>query len=556
MKNRAIFLLSFLWVAYWECSWAAEMPQITTSSSLNEVLSTLDYMVENRQDYIDAKEAVFSHKKELLAVASDSARCVICLDMVELYDGYNTDSTLFYAQQAEQLAWSLNDTSRAQRAQIYTGRCLAINGMYEHAQNVLYALAETVREENKVLYYKACNSMYVWSAEFTTIPEEKVAAWSHIPQIRDSLLCHETDPLWLIQEQALAVSVEHPEEAIALLLPAIKTLPVTEDHIRYLCNTIGSAYDRINQRDSALYYYALSAICDMACGVMEHASLREVALLLYRSENQEDIARAYRYMNCCIEDAQFCQARLRTLEMARDMPVILAAYQEAMAKQQDSLRTVIIGLILAIVLLLGLAVFALVMQVRMRKAKQRTEMAKDQLHEANERLQEALLQLQTSNKELEESNRIRAAYVTQYMRECSESGIQLEDYHQSLLRVATHSNYQQLLEAIRSTKVIEQNRKVFYQHFDETFLSLFPHFIEKVNTLLLPDQQFAIPEHNSLSTELRILALIRLGVTSSDDIARFLRCSTKTVHNYRAAIRNRAQGTRSTLDSQIVILCK
>lgn len=551
MKKKVFFTLCMLWAAYWECSWAQELPEITSSSSLTEVLTCLDYMVENRQDYINAKESVIRHKKELYHVASGSTRCALCLDMVELYDGYNTDSTLFYARQAEQLALCAGDTSRAQCAQIYIGRCLAINGMYDHALSIFQSLQESIRPENKVLYYKACSSMYVWSAEFTTIPEEKTEAWSHIPRIRDSLLSVETNPLWLAQEHALAKSETSPREAIDILLPIIDTLPVLDNHVRYLSNTLGSAYERLQVPDSALYYFALSAICDMACGVMEHASLREVALLLYRSEQQAEIARAYRYMNCCIEDAQFCQARLRTLEMAHDMPVILSAYQDAMTKQQDSLKRVNIGLILAAILLLSLALVALFSEIRMRRAKHRTEMAKDQLHEANERLQEALQQLQSSNQDLEESNRIRAAYVTQYMRECSESGIQLEDYHQSLLRVATHSNYQQLIEAVRSTKVIEQNRKVFYQHFDETFLSIFPHFIEKVNTLLQPDQQFALPEQNRLSTELRILALIRLGVTSSEDIARFLRCSTKTVHNYRASIRNRALSDRTELEEQV-----
>lgn len=139
-----------------------------------------------------------------------------------------------------------------------------------------------------------------------------------------------------------------------------------------------------------------------------------------------------------------------------------------------------------------------------------------------------------------DSNRIRDAYVTRYMTECSDTIEQMNLYHKSLLRLAQSEQIKPLIRTIQQTNPTDNVLRDFYQHFDETFLSLFPHFVEDLNSLLRPEEQFALPQQNRLSTELRIFALIRLGVTNSEDIAHFLRLSTKTVYNYRTQTRNRA----------------
>lgn len=521
-------------------------------SSLDSMLNRLDEVVANRGTYIHNKEQDLLRLKDIYRISKGHTQHELCLQIAELYDGFNTDSTLYYATEAERIGMTLGDVSGTQQARIYIARCLAINGMYERADEILTPMEPLLQEANRALYYKTCSSMYIWKAEFTTIQEEKQAGWDHIPALRDSVLKYETDPIWLKHERALQVNYDYPQGAVELLRPLIDSLPKGDTYVRYLANTLGSSYTAMQITDSALYYYALSAISDMEHGVMEHASLREVALLLYRSGNTADIERAYRYMNCCIEDADFCKARLRTIEMAQDMPVILEAYRTAMNNQQARMRTLNIILAISTIVVLLALIFALISYRWTRKARLRAESAREELRCANEQLQTALLELQSTNASLEESNRIRQAYVTQYMHECSESGIRLEEYHQSLLHVALHSDYKALMEAVKSRVIIEETRKIFTNHFDETFLSLFPNFVEQLNSLLREDAQYPIPQQKKLNTELRIYALIRLGITDSEEIARFLRHSTKTVFNYRAAVRGRAKGNRDELEQMLM----
>lgn len=518
------------------------------SSRVDSLLLHLDQTVQNRQTYIDLKENHILHQRELAAIAEGTKRYDLLASLFELYNGFNTDSAIHYSALMHQQAARLNDVPRRQYADICMARCLAINGMYERAKEILLPMEPELYPENKAFFYKVCSSMYVWEAEFTTIAAEKQVAWSHIPALRDSTIRYELNPVWRVHEEALLIGGNYPHGGIALLRPILDTLAFESPFTRFLANSLGSFYNATSQTDSALCFFALSAISDLENGITEHASLREVALLLFR---QGDVNRAFRYMQCCIADAEFCKARLRTIEMAGDMPFIIEAYRRDQLEHQDFLQLSFVVLAAFLVVITALLAYSFRTTRKLRKEKAKSDEARDRLAHLNSQLSALNEQLSTTVQSLRQSNRIRDTYVLQYMRECSEAFGKLEQYHQQLLRVATHENYQRLLGAVRSSDFIEENTRLFYQHFDETFLSLFPNFVEQFNELLRPDCRFPLPENRHLSTELRIFALIRLGVTDSDEIARFLRYSTKTVYNYRTAVRNRALGDRNGLEAAV-----
>lgn len=515
----------------------------------SDVLPILDRMIGQRQLYIDRKEADIAHQKELYSVASGMQKFSICSRIYESYNGFNTDSAFHYSQECLRLARQMGDEVLIQRSLIYVSRCMSINCLYESAQQILDDMEGRVFPDNLNLYAKAYTALCFWESEFTTLPEVKERDRENISRFRRLTILTEDSYAWRRQEEAILLADSAPTRALELLMPVLDSLPADDDNVRFLSNSIGSFYGRLGQQDSALYYYAVSALADMEHGVMEHASLREVALILFR---RGDVERAYRYMNCCIEDAQFCKARLRTIEMAGDMPVILDAYQLKIARQQTFRTVMLIVLACGLVLLILLLAWSYRSGQRLASARAKALSASEQLKQANLQLQESLRQLEESNQSLRDSNRIRSAYVTQYMKECSDAIEKLGIYHQKLLKTAMQSNYQKLLEAIKSREFVDDSLKSFYQHFDDTFLSLFPQFVEDFNKLLKPDQQFELPQNARLSTELRIFALIRLGITDSEDIAHFLRLSTKTVYNYRATVRNRALASRDLLEEHVM----
>lgn len=518
---------------------------VITMQSVDSVIMRLDETLAEHNSFISQKEEYINNLKQLYALSSDTLRFSYSEQIFEAYNGFNTDSAQFYANLCLRVARHIDNPILIQRAQIYQAKCWAVTGMYEAAMSTFNIMESNLYTQNANLFYKEYCLTCVWQGEFSTIDTERAAARAQVPYLRSMIIQTEPDnSIWTYQEQAL-MHLDQPDSALAILLPVFNQLPSQSNYIRFFANTIGSCYRAKGNIDYALYYYALSAISDLENAVMEHASLREVALIMLQ---KGDINHAYEYMNCCIEDARFCQARLRTIEMANDMPVILDSYRNAITQSQTKLKNYILLLIGAVLILIILSIIMIVLQGRVRSAHRQTLQAKEQLAEKNQLLEKAMENLKASNNNLIESNRISHTYITQYMAECSDIIDKLDEYHKSLLRLSLQGKPNALFERIKSNETTEDVLRDFYRHFDSTFLNLCPHFVERLNDLLQPEGQFTIPEHNHLSTPLRIFALIRLGITDSEDIAHFLRLSVKTVYNYRTITRNYARTSRNDLD--------
>jgi len=169
----------------------------------------------------------------------------------------------------------------------------------------------------------------------------------------------------------------------------------------------------------------------------------------------------------------------------------------------------------------------------------------------NEDLLSLNAQLKEVNLRLVDSNRIKEQYVSQFMDLCTSYISKLDSYRHTLSRTVGSGGIDALMKELRSPHIVEQERKDFYKIFDESFLALFPNFISQVNGLLVHTAAFEPKTSSKLNTELRILALIRLGITDSTKIAYFLNSSLSTIYNYRTKMRNSALGNRAEFEKQV-----
>ena len=305
--------------------------------------------------------------------------------------------------------------------------------------------------------------------------------------------------------------------------------------MRFLAYTLSEAYALKGDRENQKYYLTLSAIADLKTSVREYISLRKLAFLLYEDG---DIDRAYEYMKCSLEDAQSCNARSRTIEVAEIFPVIDKAYRLRSERKQ---RT--ITLLLASVSLLALCLVAAIIYVYRQMKK---------LAVARQALADANRQLQTINNTLKETNLIKEEYIAQYINRCSAYIDKLDHYRRRLTKLASTSKLEELFRAIKSDEFIEAERKEFYNEFDHTFLSLFPNFVTDFNKLLNEKDRITPKPGDLLNTELRIFALIRLGITDSTRIAEFLQYSLTTIYNYRSKVRNKAVGDKNEFEAAVM----
>ena len=178
------------------------------------------------------------------------------------------------------------------------------------------------------------------------------------------------------------------------------------------------------------------------------------------------------------------------------------------------------------------------------------------MQELNEELGQSNLKLKEANHSIAENSYLKEEYIGRYMDQCSVYLEKMDNYRRSLGKIASSGNVEELYKHIKSTKFIEDELKDFYSNFDDTFLQLFPTFVDEFNALLAENEQIRPKSGERMNTELRIFALIRLGITDSVKIAQFLRYSVTTIYNYRTKVRNKAVGNRDELEKSIMQIGK
>lgn len=279
--------------------------------------------------------------------------------------------------------------------------------------------------------------------------------------------------------------------------------------------TIGQLYIELGDTANACPMLAKAAIFDLRDGVKEYAALIDLASILY---SKGETTRAYRYINVAMDDAQFSGANFRTREIMKILPVIDAEFyrmeKEAM-KRTGRQRTIafIFG-----ILMLAAAMAVMLQTLRLRRLSRR-------LHDTN-------LALERSNASLREADSIKLGYVTTLLQTYAASNTTLRDYRRSIYRLLKAGQTDKALDMVRNDKI---DSDAFYSIFDSAVIAMFPQFIETVNGMM---KRPYVPKISStLIPELRVIAMIRLGINSIDDIARMLHYSNQTVYNYRSAIR-------------------
>ena len=521
-------------------------------NNFDSLLDKLDATVDNYQQYSNKKEAKINKLKELLEYTStDLQKYEIGQKLFEEYKLYQSDSALAYARKNVQIANTLNDIDKINSAKLNLASIMGTLGMYKEATDVLYKIDINSSTELQGNFYSVNTTIYGSMSDYAASPQEKKKYDKLTQQYRDSTIqSYPSNSNLLFIDQASKLIENHQyDQTLELLLayfPEIATDDPKQAIVAYL---IAQSYHGKKDPEQERKWLAISAISDLQLAKKEYISLRSLAFLLYEDG---DIDRAYKYMKRSLEDALFCNARLRTYEISKMIPIINEAYQ----KQNETNRfQLILFLVSASILSLFLmtALFLLFKQMkRLSTAKQEISLANNQLSELNKELSVFNEKLNETNNALSETNLVKEIYIGRYMDQCSDYIGKLEGYRRKLNLMATTGKMNDLVSAVKSKDFIENELATFYTNFDQTFLQLFPNFIKEFSALLIDDETTQLKEGELLNTELRIFALIRLGIKDSAKIAVFLRYSVSTIYNYRSQLKNKAAGPREEFEAKVM----
>jgi hypothetical protein len=536
-KNLLLFLLLIFIVN-----------SVSAKTETDSVFRVLFQVLNNEKIYELEKETHINEIKKMLEIPdiTDSQRYTIYDQLYKEYNSFKVDSAVYYSEINLKIAEKLNNTEYIYNTKLNLSFSYWIRGRFLESIQVLDHLDRSqfdlLPDWLLVSYYESYKRIYLYYAG-----EDKNNSYYSVSNLyRDSLLNivpRESFSYNILSAEKLT-DENRTEEAKQLLMESLAN-SVSEDRDRAILeNILATIYKQEGNVEMQKKYYALSAICDIKNAIKENASMVALAFLLYE---EGDIDKAYKCIKFSMDDAVFCNARFRTFEISKVFPIIDFAYQEKAAKQKTELQKYLL-LVSVLLLFLVVAIVYVYRQMkriaRIRKELYRTnlrlnELNKD-LQESNVKLQELNAQLQTVNLKLAETNRVKEAYLGKFIDLCSHYIEKLDNYRRSLNRIANSGKMDELLKSLKSSQFIEDELSDFYTNFDETFLRIYPTFIQDFNSLF-SEREKQVPKQNELlNTELRVYALIRLGINDSAKIAIFLRYSITTVYTYRSKLKNKS----------------
>jgi len=545
------------------------VPRISAAwqKSTDSLLAQLDSVISNRDIYLAEKEARLSELHEALQHAgSDRERFDALGALYHEYHPFNADSAYVISARQELLARKIGDKNMIINALLNKANILSAVGMYHETLSLIDTIySSELPDYLRPYLYHTKRTVYGNLASYSAFKPEKDYYERLTDEYRDSLLMvNDSNSIFHVLIKADQLNVHGKgREAISRLEGFINSNDLSEHDMAICAWTLSESYASVNNIQNQKRQLLISAISDMKSAVREYISLRQLALILYR---EGDLDRAYRFLTIAVEDAAKCNARQRIVELNDSYPMINGVYVETVRNQKKSLeRTIIIITVLSIILIC-LLVYMRKQMIRIADGRKRVEDANNKLNEVNGQLTESNNKLNELNRQLVLSNsrlqdaytsiaeisELKEVYICQYMDRSLEYIDMLDGYRKSIGKLVNAGKTGELRNLVRSTQMIDDELRSFYAQFDKTFLTLFPTFVEDFNNLLLPEESIVPKKQGTLNTELRIFALIRLGITDSHKIAKFLRYSLTTIYNYRTKVRNKAKGNRNDLESEVV----
>lgn len=511
----------------------------------DELLHRLDQYIARRDEFSSKKEKkLIRKKKKLNLTSSKRERLSLYNQIYREYYTYRYDSAMVYAKRGLQLAEQLHDDYYINLNKINRAAVLSTGGFYSQAEDLLLSLKpEDISPKLMQYYYYTLTWVYnYWGAfcersEFKEEMQDKKRLYlaktlEYMGNKQSALYYYLSGELEYLQHRT-------DKKVLGWYQKALAASPVDSRVHASAAYCIARYYQDNEQMDIYEKYLVQAAISDQVCPLKENLALQELSTYLY-NKDAKYAKRVSKYIYCSMEDAQFYNNRLRMVEISRILPLITETNHQREIRQN---RIITISLVVVSIVSLGfLAMMFFVFRINKRLAKSRREV----------RSQNMLLE--ELNQKLLNTNKRRETYMRLFMDISAVYIKKLDDYRKLVSRKIKAKQTADLLTAINSYKLAEEEASSFYIRFDKAFMDLYPNFVDEFNQLLLPEKQIVLPAPNSLTKELRIYALMRLGITDGQELATLLFYSTQTIYNYKTSIRKRAKDL-TTFDAAINRLC-
>lgn len=491
---------------------AVASPMLHTNKE--EILKELDNALRKRPQYKGYQKTRIDSLKASLNLTPDNDRGDLFMRIAEEFAVINYDSTRHYYQMAADTYMNKGDIENSALANANTGATLTMLGAIPEGLKLYISSEKTLKSPKiKLGYYTSGLMMYDVLADLYPIGDNMHNEYKRrMLAASDSILAL-TDDKDAIAHFAHALQYESQGKQSLMVAELNDAINYSgPDSILYgqVVNKLADYYASHSRNDEAIYYYAQAAINALkSCDFAAHA-LHQLGLLL----NQDgDHDRSFDYLTASFRESVSSDHRLRAMRVADAFPIIDMAY-----RQRHTTTVNLLWLAIAVISVMLIAIIILLRKNRRVSQKE----------------QRLLL-------ELDKANAQKVNNVSHFLSLSSMFIEKFDEFSRTARRKIKTGQLDDLYSMINSAKLSDQFTHEFLAIFDKSFLHIFPTFVSDVNMMLKEECRFDLSEgETGLTTELRILAFLRLGIDESNRIAKFMGLSINTIYTYRNKMRGRA----------------
>ena len=508
-------------------------------ASNRQLYQTLDSLIEHYDQLTAEKERRVAAIKEGVKGISLTAEQQYDLNQ-RLYDeyvAYKFDSAFYYIDKNVKALRKSGNHNRFAASAVRMAHILAVTGLFDRARRLLDEVAvDSINDQQKIAFYNQQSELNLYRSEMaqnTKYFYDYIQRAQYYRQLVIQIASKDSYD-YIFNQATYICEAGDTNKAIQMLEDYLLKLEKGTRAYSIVTSTLAFFYQTKEMHQQQEHYLLLSAISDERCAIRENNSLRILSEILMNRGNNDD---AYRYLLQAISEARFYGSRIRMMQVGRMAPQILQLYdaERTQTQQRTNLLLAIISFISLI--LAGIIVYTL----RLYRKKHAAGL---QIIEMNTILAKHTEEIETVNMQMKEANRIKEEYIGRFLELSSMLLSNTEQRMKQLNRLARERKLEELYAELKTMEPVNTGIRTFHSHFDTAFLNIYPHFISEVNKLLTPENQFITDNDGApakrLTTELRILALIRLDITDNQEIADILRSSITTIYTYRSKLKAKA----------------
>ena len=513
-------------------------------------LTPLNRALEASAKYDSAKTNEIRQQRSALAIASDTAGLPDLFRRFDLlYDQYkvfNYDSAFTYARYLQTTALRLNDPVKITEARLKLCFCLLSSGLFKETLDSLQTLdISGMPDSLQSEYYSLMGRYYYDLGDFDNDDYNTPAYTRKGNDYMDSALrLYPPGSFSGSYYKGLKqLKSGQDADALALFKQLLDRSDLTLHQLAVTTSTLSDIYIHNGETDTAISLLIRAAIADIQSSTKETTAIYTLAGLLYK---KGDVRNASSYIEVAIRNAVFYGARQRKVQVSSILPLIEG---EKIGRVEAQKRLFVTWSVIATCLLL--LVIALVVTV-LRQIKRLTA-AQHLITQAHAKEQAINQRLLETNNLLTEANKIKEEYIGFFFNADSESVARIEKFKKSIEQKIAYRKWDDVIALVNNTD-LKKEKEEMLRNFDKVFLNLFPGFIRQFNELFSEDHRIQLKDNELLNTDLRIFALIRMGIHDTEKIARILEYSVNTINTYKTKIKNRSVIPNEEFEQRIMAI--